>query len=76
MFPNIVFFEKTNWENNLQHLFGGSNPIQVGMTLVVDHSGRLFTKRKPTIKDVTTNCEAGDDENIYITYILYDIRNC
>ena len=40
--------------------------LQVGMTMVVDHSGRLFTRRKPTIKDVITNAEAGDDENVYI----------
>ena len=38
------------------------------MTLVVDHSGRLLSPSKPTIRDVTTNAEAGVDENrcIYI----------
>ena len=31
---------------------------QVGMTLVIDHSGRVHTQRKPTIKDVVVNKEA------------------
>ena len=31
---------------------------QVGMTLVVDHSGRIHTQRKPTIKDVVVNKQA------------------
>ena len=32
--------------------------IKVGLPLVVDHSGRVFSRRKPTIKDVATNWEA------------------
>ena len=28
---------------------------QVGMSLVTDHSGKLHTKKKPTIKDVLVN---------------------
>lgn len=31
---------------------------RVGMTLVVDHSGRMHIQRKPTIKDVVVNKEA------------------
>ena len=31
---------------------------RVGMTLVVDHSGRMHIQRKPTIKDVAVNKEA------------------
>lgn len=30
---------------------------EVGMTVLVDHSGRLFTKRKCTIKDIISNKE-------------------
>ena len=30
---------------------------KVGMTLVVDHSGRVFSKKKPTIKDLIANHE-------------------
>ena len=35
-------------------------PLQVGMTLVIDHSGYVHTKKKVTIKDVLVNKEAHD----------------
>ncbi len=31
--------------------------IKVGMTLVVDHSGKVFSKKKPTLKDLALNHE-------------------
>ena len=35
-----------------------ARPSEVGMTLVVDHSGKLFSNvSKPTIKDVVSNKE-------------------
>ncbi len=30
---------------------------KVGMTLVIDHSGKVFSKHKPTLKDVIVNQE-------------------
>lgn len=43
-------------ENSYIDMFGLI--ARVGMTLVVDHSGRMHIQRKPTIKDVVVNKEA------------------
>ena len=42
----------------MQHISINLNLFQVGMTLIVDHSGRVHGRQKPTIKDVTVNREA------------------
>ena len=36
---------------------------KVGMTLVIDHSGRVHSKKRPTLKDVVANREATTCEN-------------
>lgn len=48
-----LFYRTINQSNNL------SNTSKVGMTLLHDHSGKLFGKKKPTIKDIIINQKVG-----------------
>lgn len=44
----------------LTHHFSSSfQPLEVGMSILVDHSGKLFTRKKATIKDIISNREVG-----------------
>ena len=39
---------------------------QVGLTVLVDHSGKLFTRQKCTIKDIIVNQEVWDGHEILV----------
>ena len=36
-----------------------SSLLEVGLAFIVDHSGRIFTKQAPTLRDVVCNSEVG-----------------
>ena len=46
------------------------------MTLVVDHSGKVFRNRKPTIKDVTVNGEARHGMKQLLSYRMFFVDKC
>ena len=45
------------------------------MTLVIDHSGNVHSKKKPTIKDILVNREAWDSVEKKIVSITTRISN-
>ena len=49
-------FSQTNF-SRLPFIKPPIHSIKVGMTLVIDHSGKVFSKKKPTLKDLALNQE-------------------
>ncbi len=49
-------------------------PAQVGMTLVIDHSGNVHKKKKPTIKDILVNREAWDSVEKRLKLFKHEAR--
>lgn len=44
---------------------------KVGMTLVVDHSGKVFGKKKPTLKDLQINHEDWESKTKMVSQSKY-----